>query len=223
MNIAGIDRDDEEILALPQILAQSIGQDIETIYRANDAWPARVVQLLQDITMASRAMVKANCLQGVGPLRPPRRPGALGALGGMFGNTAVALPWGDALKGTQFDGKVDVVASRKLFEYLRFCLEQVVKDNELGALTEALNGEYVLPGPGGDPIRNPKVLPTGRTSTALDPQAIPTSAALASAGCGGPPHRAPARREQRRVPRVHRARLAGARTTSRRTASRSRR
>ena len=56
-----------------------------------------------------------------------------------------------------------------------------MKDNELGALTEALNGEYVLPGPGGDPIRNPKVLPTGKNIHALDPQAIPTSAALASA------------------------------------------
>jgi magnesium chelatase subunit H len=32
-----------------------------------------------------------------------------------------------------------------------------VKDNELGALKQGLNGEYVEPGPGGDPIRNPKV------------------------------------------------------------------
>merc|ERR1711966_557900 len=70
---------------------------------------------------------------------------------------------------------------RTLFDYLRFCLEQVVKDNELGSLAEALDGEYVLPGPGGDPIRNPKVLPTGKNIHALDPQAIPTGAALASA------------------------------------------
>ena len=41
VNIAGIDREDEEILALPQILAQSIGQDIETIYRANDEASSR--------------------------------------------------------------------------------------------------------------------------------------------------------------------------------------
>ena len=38
-----------------------------------------------------------------------------------------------------------------------------------------------LPGPGGDPIRNPKVLPTGKNIHALDPQAIPTGAAVASA------------------------------------------
>merc|ERR1712216_634629 len=53
--------------------------------------------------------------------------------------------------------------------------------NELGSLAEALDGRYVLPGPGGDPIRNPKVLPTGKNIHALDPQAIPTGAAVASA------------------------------------------
>ena len=93
---------------------------------------------------------------------------------------AVAVPWGDSLNSTKFKD-IDVVATRKLFDYLRFCLEQIVKDNELGALVEALDGQYVLPGPGGDPIRNPKVLPTGKNIHALDPQAIPTSAALASA------------------------------------------
>ncbi len=41
---------------------------------------------------------------------------------------------------------------------------------------EALNGQYVEPGPGGDPIRNPNVLPTGKNIHALDPQSIPTQA-----------------------------------------------
>lgn len=58
---------------------------------------------------------------------------------------------------------------------------QVVKDNELGALVEALDGKYTEPGPGGDPIRNPGVLPTGKNIHALDPQSIPTQAALKSA------------------------------------------
>jgi magnesium chelatase subunit H len=180
VNIAGIDREDEGIIALPQILAAAIGKDIETIYRANDAGELKQVQLLQDITVASRLMVNEFVSKASDP-SGRLAAGALGALGGMFGNASVALPWGDALQGTMFENKVDVVASRKLFEYLRFCLEQIVKDNELGALTEALNGEYVLPGPGGDPIRNPKVLPTGKNIHALDPQAIPTSAAIASA------------------------------------------
>jgi magnesium chelatase subunit H len=57
----------------------------------------------------------------------------------------------------------------------------VVKDNEVGALKTALEGKYTEPGPGGDPIRNPGVLPTGKNIHALDPQSIPTAAALKSA------------------------------------------
>jgi cobalamin biosynthesis Mg chelatase CobN len=41
----------------PYILAQSIGREIETIYRANDRGELAEVQLLQDITQASRVMV----------------------------------------------------------------------------------------------------------------------------------------------------------------------
>ena len=39
-------------------------------------------------------------------------------------------------------------------------------------------GKFIVPGPGGDPIRNPDVLPTGKNMHALDPQSIPTSAAV---------------------------------------------
>merc|ERR1712137_953291 len=59
--------------------------------------------------------------------------------------------------------------------------DQVVKDNEVGAFLEALEGKYTIPGPGGDPIRNPAVLPTGKNIHALDPQSIPTAAACKSA------------------------------------------
>ena len=52
---------------------------------------------------------------------------------------------------------------------------------EMQSLLRALDGEYVLPGPGGDPIRNPGVLPSGKNIHALDPQAIPTRAAVAAA------------------------------------------
>nr|KYP73637.1 Magnesium-chelatase subunit H [Cajanus cajan] len=70
---------------------------------------------------------------------------------------------------------------RTLFQFLGECLKLVVADNELGSLKQALEGKYVEPGPGGDPIRNPKVLPTGKNIHALDPQAIPTTAAMQSA------------------------------------------
>ena len=53
-----------------------------------------------------------------------------------------------------------------------------MKDNEVGALITGLDGRYVEPGPGGDPIRNPMVLPTGKNIHALDPQSIPTQVGI---------------------------------------------
>merc|ERR1712161_165645 len=63
-------------------------------------------------------------------------------------------------------------------KYLEFCLKQIVADNELGGIMELLNGQFLMPAPGGDPIRNPDVLPTGRNMHALDPSSIPTAAAV---------------------------------------------
>merc|ERR1712151_755170 len=74
--------------------------------------------------------------------------------------------------------KVTDEAVAATFEYLEFCLKQVVADNEMGALLEGLDAKFITPGPGGDPIRNPLVLPTGKNMHALDPSAIPTSAAM---------------------------------------------
>ena len=84
-------------------------------------------------------------------------------------------PMRKALLDLNFDVSEDDLAP--LFQYCEFCLKQVVADNEMGGLLEGLNGEFVTPGPGGDPIRNPLVLPTGKNMHALDPQAIPTTAA----------------------------------------------
>merc|ERR1712127_636884 len=65
-----------------------------------------------------------------------------------------------------------------LVGYLEFCLKQIVANNELGGIMELLNGQFLMPAPGGDPIRNPDVLPTGRNMHALDPSSIPTGAAV---------------------------------------------
>ena len=97
-----------------------------------------------------------------------------------FFNMGRKSPWLEVLHDAGYD-KVDQDKLKALFDYLEFCLKQMVADNELGGLLKALAGEYVLPGPGGDPVRNPDVLPTGKNIHALDPQAIPTAAAVQSA------------------------------------------
>lgn len=52
---------------------------------------------------------------------------------------------------------------------------QLDANDELGALVHALDGGYVLPAPGGDLIKNPEVLPTGRNIHGFDPFRIPSS------------------------------------------------
>ena len=178
VNIGSIDRPENDLLGMPCLLAKAVGRDIEQVYRNSDRGVLDDVQLLQDITEASRACVREFVERATDRNGRVAATSLLALGAGAF---AGGLPaWGNALKGTKFEA-IDVEAMTKQFAYLRFCLEQVVKDNEIGALREALDGKYVLPGPGGDPIRNPKVLPTGKNIHALDPQAIPTSAAIQAA------------------------------------------
>jgi magnesium chelatase subunit H len=59
VNIASLDRPEDEILSLPRIIANSIGRDIDEIYQNNDKGFLEDVQLLQDITLATRDAVSA--------------------------------------------------------------------------------------------------------------------------------------------------------------------
>ncbi len=52
-------------------------------------------------------------------------------------------------------------------------------DHELPALMRALSARYIAPVPGGDLIRSPEILPTGRNIHAFDPFRMPTAFALA--------------------------------------------
>ncbi|HJL15002.1 MAG TPA: magnesium chelatase subunit H [Sandaracinaceae bacterium LLY-WYZ-13_1] len=53
------------------------------------------------------------------------------------------------------------------------------EDHELPALMRALDGRFVRPAPGGDLLRNPDVLPTGRNLHGFDPFALPSAFAVA--------------------------------------------
>ncbi|MBE9166932.1 magnesium chelatase subunit H [Pleurocapsales cyanobacterium LEGE 06147] len=175
VNIASLDREEEGILSLPRIIANSIRRNIDEIYANNDRGVLSDVQLLQEITQATRAAVSALVKAQVDT---EGRVSAISKLN--FFNLGKKAPWVEALHQLGYKN-VDTEVLKPLFEYLEFCLEQICADNELGALIKALEGEYIIPGPGGDPIRNPNVLPTGKNIHALDPQAIPTLAAVKSA------------------------------------------
>ena len=175
VNIAGLDRAEDGVQSLPRVIANSIGRDIDQIYANSDRGVLEDVQLLNDINNAARLAITAMVQEQIDD------EGRISKLAKLnFFNMGRKEPWIESLHEAGYP-QIDTEAIKPLFEYLAFCLKQVVSDNELGALLKALDGEYVLPGPGGDPIRNPDVLPTGKNIHALDPQSIPTTAAVQSA------------------------------------------
>jgi len=180
VNIASIDRPEGNgidstvpISGLPRLLAKARGRDIEDVYRGGDAGNLVDVRLGEEMKEGVRAAVRASVdrsTDAAGRVTEVNEVGA--AFSAMF---AGGSPMRKALLDLKFDVSDDDLAP--LFSYCEYCLKQVVADNEMGALLEGLDGQFITPGPGGDPIRNPLVLPTGKNMHALDPQAIPTTAA----------------------------------------------
>jgi magnesium chelatase subunit H len=54
----------------------------------------------------------------------------------------------------------------------------LARDHELDAILHALDGGYIRPAPGGDLVRTPSVLPTGRNIHGFDPFRIPSAFAV---------------------------------------------
>lgn len=63
--------------------------------------------------------------------------------------------------------------------FIRKIAENIQKSNESENLLRSLEGKYIFPARGGDPIRDPEVYPSGRSMYAFDPRLIPTVAAEA--------------------------------------------
>ena len=57
-------------------------------------------------------------------------------------------------------------------------LPLLAQDHELPALMRALSARFIAPVPGGDLIRSPEILPTGRNIHAFDPFRMPTAFAM---------------------------------------------
>ncbi len=55
---------------------------------------------------------------------------------------------------------------------------QLQEETELAAILRALSGRFIAPVPGGDLIRAPEILPTGRNIHAFDPFRMPTAFAM---------------------------------------------
>ncbi len=97
-----------------------------------------------------------------------RRRAALAALAG--GATAEA-----ALAGAG----VEITAARiALLEDMRHYDGLLADNREIDAILRALDGRFLRPAPGGDVVRTPAVLPTGRNLHGFDPFRIPSAFAV---------------------------------------------
>ena len=68
--------------------------------------------------------------------------------------------------------------SMSLMTELQSANAMLAKDTEVAAMLRALDGRYIRPAPGGDILRTPAVLPTGRNMHGFDPFRIPSSFAV---------------------------------------------
>ncbi|KAH8061207.1 ligase [Aureococcus anophagefferens] len=132
VSIAEIDRPEDDILGLPRILANAKGRKLEEIYRNANEGILGDVELLQQITEATRAAVRAMVQESTDSTGRVKEVTPMAKLmGSMMG----AAPYRQALEKTGFASAAGDAALTPLFEYLEFCLRQVVADNELGALS----------------------------------------------------------------------------------------
>jgi magnesium chelatase subunit H len=69
-------------------------------------------------------------------------------------------------------------AALALFDELRRIDAQLAQDPEIAGLLHALDGRFVRPAPGGDLLRTPAILPTGRNLHGFDPFRIPSAYAV---------------------------------------------
>jgi magnesium chelatase subunit H len=65
-----------------------------------------------------------------------------------------------------------------MFTELAGIAAQLAQDHELAGLLHALDGRFVRPAPGGDLLRTPAILPTGRNLHGFDPFRIPSAYAV---------------------------------------------
>ena len=97
----------------------------------------------------------------------PARDAIVALVEGIAPEAAVAL---SGLKSTS--------ANISMLAELAHHNRLLARDHELEAIMHALDGDYIRPAPGGDLLRSPEILPTGRNMHGFDPFLIPSALAV---------------------------------------------
>jgi magnesium chelatase subunit H len=149
---------------------------------AEPAWrdaEARVAALGKDILELEYALIPHG-LHVVG--EPPSEQERVDLLLAIAESSQGARPERAAIEAIVRGEAPDAVAGepgRALMRELAETNRLLAQDHELPGLIHALDGGFVRPAPGGDLLRTPAVLPTGRNLHGFDPFRIPSAFAVA--------------------------------------------
>ena len=83
-----------------------------------------------------------------------------------------------AAQALEIGGGAHDSESLALMQELADANKLLAEDSEVSAMLRALDGRYIRPSPGGDILRTPAVLPTGRNIHGFDPFRIPSAFAV---------------------------------------------
>ena len=123
--------------------------------------------------VAGRAPSEAECVDMLLAMseawegQRPNRAAVRGLVDGLTAEQAMKA-------GEMHSDDATVLAMRGLADAGRL----LAKDTEVPAMLRALDGRYIRPAPGGDILRTPEVLPTGRNLHGFDPFRIPSAFAV---------------------------------------------
>jgi magnesium chelatase subunit H len=84
----------------------------------------------------------------------------------------------NSAKVLELSGLEDSEQTRAMFNELSATSVKLSEDHEIGGLLTALDARYVHPAQGGDLLRTPEILPTGRNLHGFDPFRIPSAYAV---------------------------------------------
>ena len=173
VNIAALEREEDELRSLPGLLAEAMGRTIEDVYKGNDEGVLADVELNRTITETSRAAIGAmvRSLTGCdGRVSLRNSFGWFYDLLAKFGFNF--FPWLRACCSAGFV-QIDSTELDKLFAYLRFCLEQVCADMEMESLLKASMASTSFQAPVAIRSATPGCCPVARTFTPSIPRPFP--------------------------------------------------
>jgi magnesium chelatase subunit H len=170
------------------IQAQAVALDMA---QCEPAWeqdaPVRIEQLRNDLVELEHTLIPFGLHVIGGDVKPEQSRELLRSMAWAghelaLGDTALAAlaEGADALTVASHiaDFDPDAKPSAQALDSLVSAAALLQANNELPGVLQALDGRFIRPAPGGDLLRNPDVLPTGRNLHGFDPYGLPSAFAV---------------------------------------------